>query len=129
MAKEARDKGLSDPDLMAIAGNIISSQQSEIDQMQAWREQWYPNQPTVANPGGELGMSDHEMGMDMSAMQGGNINIAFAAAMLAHHEGAIRMAKMALTQAEHAQIRQLARRIIAAQQSEIRVLHTHMGGM
>ena len=131
MSKEARDAGLSDPDLIAIAANILTSQQHEIDQMRAWRNEWYPGEPTVAHPGRELGMTDHDMGMDgdMGGMGHGNITTTFAAAMLAHHEGAIRMARMALTRAEHPEIRRLAKRIIAAQEAEIDVLRTHTGGM
>ena len=130
MSKDARDAGLSDPDLIAIAANILTSQQREIDQMRAWRNKWYPGEPTVGHPGKALGMTGHDMAMETHMdMGGGNINTRFAAAMLAHHEGAIRMARMALTRAEHPEIRRLAKRIIAAQEAEIDVLRTHTGGM
>ena len=44
---------------------------------------------------------------------------AFIADMSAHHEGAIEMARIAQTEAEHPEIRELASEIVAAQDAEI----------
>jgi uncharacterized protein (DUF305 family) len=44
---------------------------------------------------------------------------AFLGEMIAHHQGAIEMARMALKDAEHPEIKKLARAIVAAQTSEI----------
>lgn len=44
---------------------------------------------------------------------------AFVADMTAHHEGAIEMARIAQTQADHPEIRKLADDIVAAQETEI----------
>jgi uncharacterized protein (DUF305 family) len=41
MASAAKTAGLSDPELTEIAGNIISSQQREIDEMRDWRQDWF----------------------------------------------------------------------------------------
>ena len=54
-----------------------------------------------------------------------DVDAAFAAMMIAHHEGAIRMAKLAEERAGHDEIKQLARNIIAAQQREIEVMEEH----
>lgn len=35
------------PDVRTLAGQIIASQSAEIAQMQAWREQWFPDAPTM----------------------------------------------------------------------------------
>lgn len=43
----------------------------------------------------------------------------FLDGMIVHHEGAITMAKQALTEAQRTEIRQLAEAIIATQQAEI----------
>ena len=44
--------------------------------------------------------------------------------MTAHHQGAIEMARIAQTRAEHAEIRELADDIVDAQQGEISVMKT-----
>ena len=41
MAEEAKTAGLNDPELVKIADHIIATQQAEIDQMLAWRQQWF----------------------------------------------------------------------------------------
>ena len=60
---------------------------------------------------------------DMAEMLEGKTDDAFDEAfiegMIPHHQGAIDMAKMALTQAKHGEIREMATAIISAQQKEI----------
>jgi uncharacterized protein (DUF305 family) len=41
MALVAREKS-KNPQIKELAENIISAQQTEIEQMKQWREQWYP---------------------------------------------------------------------------------------
>jgi uncharacterized protein (DUF305 family) len=41
MAQVAREKS-KNPQIKELAENIISAQQTEIEQMKQWREQWYP---------------------------------------------------------------------------------------
>ncbi len=43
MAREARTKA-AHPEIKQLADEIIAAQQREIDQMRAWRAQWYPGQ-------------------------------------------------------------------------------------
>ncbi len=54
-----------------------------------------------------------------SHMQGEQYDQAFIANMIAHHEGAVEMAKLALTNAKHQEIKDMANDIIAAQTTEI----------
>lgn len=42
MAQVALDNS-DNPDIQRIAQEIVTAQQSEIEQMQQWREEWYPN--------------------------------------------------------------------------------------
>lgn len=48
----------------------------------------------------------------------------FIDAMVPHHEGAVEMARVALKNAEHPEIEQLAENIISAQEAEIRELRS-----
>jgi uncharacterized protein (DUF305 family) len=41
MAREAQTEA-THQEIRDLAGRIITAQQREIDQMQAWRAQWYP---------------------------------------------------------------------------------------
>ncbi len=62
--------------------------------------------------------------MEMSAdsladKTGDEYDVAFISEMIAHHEGAIEMAKLSATNAKHEEIKQLSNDILAAQQKEI----------
>ena len=62
---------------------------------------------------------DAEEARQAVAPNGEYSDAAFVDAMVPHHEGAIEMAEVALPNAEHEEIRKLAREIIDAQQAEI----------
>lgn len=104
------------PELVEMANNIITSQSAEVAQMQAWRAAWYPDAPPSAT-GDAMGMS---MG-DMAVSDDASIpyDRRFLTAMISHHAGAVDMANMALPQAEHPEVKQLAAAIVAAQEQEI----------
>jgi uncharacterized protein (DUF305 family) len=129
MAKAAKAAGLSQPDLIEIADNIISSQQAEIDQMLAWREQWYGSRELDPAGPEALGLSEEEMGMmesgaaDLGAAE--DVDAEFASMMIEHHEGAITMATLALDRGQHEEIKDLAEAIIDAQEAEIEVMRPH----
>lgn len=100
-------------ELRALAEEIIAAQTTEIEQLQSWRNQWYPDLAPTA--GMEMEMGD----MMISEDAGKPFDQRFIEAMISHHQGALDMAKLALDQAEHEEIRTLAEAIIAAQESEI----------
>ena len=81
--------------------------------------------------GGKAGSSSMPAGMDMKAMMKnnndkmssmqmmGNTDIDFAMMMRVHHQGAIEMAEAELRDGKDAQMRKMAKDIIAAQKKEI----------
>lgn len=110
------------PELKSFAERIIVDQKKEIEQMKRWRDEWYAGKPNAVN----MEMS----GMKMSEMRGSHstdmentsadeAELKFVEMMIQHHEGAVLMAKEALTKAEHAEIKMLAENVIKAQQAEI----------
>lgn len=134
MARAAKAAGLSQPDLVKVANDILATQQDEIDKMKGWRGEWFGS--SVIDPQGAsaLGLSESEMGMDMGHDVGmledsTQIDTDFAQAMITHHQGAIVMAKLADDRAEHAELKDLARAIITAQEREIEVMSPHASGM
>ena len=132
MANDALKAGLVQDDLVEVANNIVNSQEQEITQMKQWREEWFGSAEIDPQGASALGMSDDEMGMgagDMSLEDAPDPDAAFAQMMIAHHEGAIAMAKLAEERAERDEIKQLAEEIIAAQEAEIEIMQPHAGGM
>ena len=131
MAKAALRTGLSESDLISVANNIVSSQQTEINQMRGWRENWFGS--SIIDPMGadSLGLTETEMGMQHGAGFSGaeDVNQAFATMMIDHHRGAIRMAELAQERGQHEEIKSLADAIIAAQEREIAVMEKHAGAM
>lgn len=101
------------PEIKQLAQTVIDTQQQEITQMTNWRAQWYPE----LAPTGGMGMAMGDM--NVSDDSSTPFDQRFINAMIAHHNGAIEMAREAETKAEHAELRQLAAAIIAAQQAEV----------
>ena len=132
MAKAAKEAGLSQPDLVKVADDILATQQDEIDQMKEWRGEWFGSSTIDPNGAAALGLSESEMGMEHDAdalMSSGDVDTDFAQMMITHHEGAIEMAKLADDRAEHDEIKELAAAIISAQEREIEVMRPHASGM
>ncbi len=104
------------PELKQLAQNIITVQRQEIEQMTAWRKQWYPNLP----PTGGMGM--HMGHMEVPADSNKSFDQRFIEGMIPHHNDAIDMARAIQTQVEHPELKQLAGAIIQAQEAEVKQL-------
>ena len=96
-----------------LAEAIVSAQGPEIAQMQSWRSEWYPDLPPTMGMNMNMGM------MQIAADSATPFDRRFLEAMINHHQGAIQMSTTALQQAEHQEVRDLAEKIIDAQQAEI----------
>ena len=124
MAKTAVEK-TQNQELKAFAQKIIADQNKEIAQMKDWREKWFAGKPPAMNmemPGMGDGMK-MMMGDGMKKMEaasGKEFDSMFLDMMSPHHEGAVTMAKEAITKAEHPEIKTLANQIIKAQEEEIK---------
>lgn len=131
MAKTAKKAGLSQPDLIEIADDILETQQLEIDQMKDWRGKWFSSSEIDPKGADALGLSESQMGMSHDAnalMSSDDIDQDFAQMMITHHNGAIDMAKLAEDNAEHQEIKDLAAAIIEAQEREIETMRMHASG-
>jgi uncharacterized protein (DUF305 family) len=100
------------PELQTLARAIVTAQQGEIEQMQAWRTAWYPDLPAT----GGLAMSMGEMSVKPGDAP---YDIRFVDAMIPHHEGAVAMAQAVQTNSKRPELLKLAADIIAAQNQEI----------
>lgn len=118
MAKAGQPK-FQRQELKNTAKKIVDDQSKEIAQLRAWRDQWYPNAPTAENMQ-MPGMSSTSMDMShMQMMTGSALDLMFVDMMIPHHEGALAMAQDALAKAEHQELKDLSRKVIASQQKEI----------
>jgi uncharacterized protein (DUF305 family) len=107
----------SDPEVQALAAMIKSEQAPEIEQMKKWL--------ASSNAGEHMG---HDMGMDgmlsaddfaaLESATGTEFDRLFVAGMIAHHEGAVEMAKMVLN-SENAEAKALGEAIVDSQTSQI----------
>lgn len=104
-----------------LADEVIAAQTSEIDQMRSVHERMF-DEGIEGHEHGSLGMSAAEMGMhmDMAGLESAErFDEEFIDAMIAHHQGAIRMARIEKDQGEDEELAELCDAIIAAQTAEI----------
>jgi len=115
-------------EIRKLAQAIVVAQQTEIEQMQQWRQAWYPD------AGPEMVMYHAEMGhtmamseeMKAAMMMDVDLGVAdeafdrrFLEAMIPHHEGALVMAEQVLERSDRTEMQELARNILTTQQQEI----------
>ena len=119
VAKEESGRGK----ITELADAIISTQTAEIEQLTAVDQRL---EDAGVEPG-DLGVAEHEMGMndDASMLAGAEaFDREFIDMMIAHHQGAIRMARAALEQGQDQELRDLAAAIEDAQADEIDEMNT-----
>ena len=71
-------------------------------------------------PANHMQMSMEDMNMELNDKSGDDFDKAFIEMMIAHHEGAVDMAKLSSSRAKHDEVKQLSEDIIAAQTKEIK---------
>lgn len=64
-------------------------------------------------------MSMTDMNKELESLSGDDYDKAFIEMMIAHHEGAVGMARLSEARAKHDEIKQLSRAVISAQEQEI----------
>ncbi|WP_157549961.1 DUF305 domain-containing protein [Nonomuraea candida] len=110
-----------DPEIKQLAARIKAAQDPEIRTMKGWLAAW--GKP-AADPGHGM---DHEMPGVMSeedmtklrAATGRDFDKLFARQMIAHHEGAIEMARTEQARGADPEARELARAIETTQRAEV----------
>lgn len=123
------------PELRKLAASIEKSQSEQIDQMQAWRKEWYPNAertfgmmaPTRMEEMMGGGQMENMMGGSMQEMMGGDAtDEMFLQMMIPHHQMAVDMSEKALKEAEHPKLKDLARQIKDEQSAEIKLMQGYL---
>ena len=105
--------------LLAIAGLALAAPAiAEDDEMSGHHDHAMTDQGTSPSTAAFMAAND-VMHRDMAIAYTGDADIDFARAMIAHHQGAIDMAKVELEHGDDPAMRQLAEDVIAAQEKEI----------
>jgi uncharacterized protein (DUF305 family) len=114
----------SDPELKQLAAQIKAAQDPEIKEMTGWLAAW--GQPTAVPSGhgmpGEHGMPGMVLDADMARLRAANgvaFDRMFADLMIAHHSGAIEMARSEKTNGINVDAISLAAEIEQTQAAEI----------
>lgn len=123
MAVEALGKG-NRKELNQLARSIIAGQQEEIRTMNGWRDTWYRG----ANPSAPVERMMAMMKKESPAMvarlgqRDAGFDRRFAELMIPHHEGAVLMAREAVSKGKHPELVAMARKMIAEQEREIAMM-------
>ena len=122
-------------DVRTLATQVKDAQQPEIETMRGWLTAW-GQRPTPESTDGDMGGMDHGGDDSMAtAKQMQQLMKADTATcqkmylemMIAHHQGAIRMARDEISAGRNAQAVELARRIDTTQQAEITQMTNLLG--
>jgi uncharacterized protein (DUF305 family) len=145
MAGIERDK-TTDPDLHTLAFDIESTQLAQVGTMSGWLTVW--GQPELSDPGkGYMawmaaashfhnggaatqsggvtampGMATPEELTKLKSLSGKDLDIFFLQLMLRHHQGGLAMAQYAAEHAGVGYVRNLASKIVSAQQAEVTLM-------
>lgn len=116
-----------------LANKIKAAQDPEIATMTGWLTAW--GQPTAAPDGGGHGsghadmpgmMSDADLAK-LKAATGTAFDKQFLTMMIAHHQGAVTMAKEQLQKGSNPEAKTLAQKIITDQENEIAEMNNLLG--
>ncbi len=130
MAKSAQDRA-ERQEIKDLADAIVEAQEKEITQLRAIAKRLDIDTDSanqmMGEDAGRMGMDMDDMGMSMSTddLNGSSdFDRSFIAMMVPHHEGAIEMAEVELAKGSDAELEELAKAIISAQETEIAGMKT-----
>lgn len=101
------------PEMKQFARDIIRVQSAEIQQMQTWLKQWYPDQRNTR--------TYTPMMRELGQFRGSDLDRAFLQDMIMHHMGAVMMSHQLLNRGlvQHNPVRPFAQNIADTQRAEI----------
>jgi uncharacterized protein (DUF305 family) len=119
----------TNPDVVALANQVATTQLPEIQVFQAWLAQWdLPASAGHHDATGMAGMVDQATMDKLAAARGPDFDKLWLQSMIAHHQGAIAMAQQEVANGKNQDVVSIANTIIAAQQGEIDKMKQLLGG-
>ncbi|MFL6085417.1 MAG: DUF305 domain-containing protein [Mycobacterium sp.] len=119
-------------ELIALAQQISSAQQPEINVMKVFLVQWKENPDTNSGHGGHgspmQGMVDEATMTKLESLNGAEFDKLWLESMISHHQGAIEMAKAEVANGDNVDAKALAKNIVTTQEPEIGQMKQMLGG-
>lgn len=117
------------PEVVDLAATIAAAQQPEIQIMKAFLVQWSEGGPVQdhSGHGGMQGMVDPATMARLESLTGAEFDELWLQSMIAHHQGAIEMAKAEMANGENTDAKRLANAIVDTQQAEIDQMNQMVG--
>lgn len=112
----------------ALATKIKAAQAPEIEKMTAWLKDW--NETATMSAGHSMtGMMGADDMTKLDAAQGTEAAKLFLTQMIAHHQGALTMAKTEATAGKNTDALALAKNIATSQEAEIQEMNNMLAGL
>ncbi|GAA3587427.1 DUF305 domain-containing protein [Nonomuraea rosea] len=112
----------SDPEVKELARKIKAAQDPEIQTMKGWLTGWGKPAPEGGMGHDMPGVMSKEDMKKLEGAKGKEFDTLFAQQMIAHHNGAIEMARTERTNGSDPKAKELARTMETAQQAEVEQL-------
>ncbi|MGN9843650.1 DUF305 domain-containing protein [Nonomuraea sp. H19] len=109
----------SDPEVKELATKIKAAQEPEIQTMEDWLTEWGKPAPEDAMGHDMPGVMSEEDMKKLEAAKGKQFDKLFVQHMIAHHNGAIEMARTEQANGSNPQAKELAKTIETTQQAEV----------
>ncbi|GAA2417128.1 DUF305 domain-containing protein [Nonomuraea africana] len=109
----------ADAEVKKLAAKIKAAQDPEIQTLEGWLEAWDKPMPSGGMHHGMPGMMSAEDMKKLEAAQGAAFDRQFLRMMIAHHEGAIEMAKTEQAKGANDGVKVFAKTIESSQQAEV----------
>ncbi len=128
------DGRTTNPEIVALAGEIAAAQKPEMEQLTSWLVQW--GQPAPSSDASSMEGMDHGSGSGMMTAQdmdslmaasGADFDRQWLTMMIAHHQGAVAMAEKEIADGSNADAVAMARTIVETQNAEISRMQQLLG--
>ncbi|MFJ2784132.1 DUF305 domain-containing protein [Streptomyces sp. NPDC093249] len=121
---ELADGRAEDSEVKSLVAAIEKAQDPEIQKMKAWLKGWNKPESAGHGSGGHSmsGMMSEKDMKDLAAVKGKAFDRKFAELMIAHHDGAVEMAKEEQKNGSNATAKALADDVVRTQSDEISAL-------
>ncbi len=126
----------TDPDLLALAAQIVDTQQPEVNILNVFLVQWNENPEVGTGGAGDdgghgpemAGMADEATVARLESLQGSEFDTLWLETMIAHHRGAVDMAEAEIAGGENVDAIAMAQTMANTQKAEMQQMQQMLEG-